>query len=346
MTTSSKPKVLRIGKVDFAQKKWDELSQIAEVVQCESKNREEFFQDLKTKYSDITSITRTFPSISETGRFDEELASHLPKSVKTLSHCGAGYDQIDVQPFSDRGIQVSNVTAPVEAPTADTAMFLVLAASRNFLQGRDPTVKGEWPAKGKSAGAPLGHDPEGKTVGILGMGGIGRAIRDRLKPFGYERMIYHNRSRLSKELEKDTEYVTLDELISESDIICISIPLNPKTTGLINKSTIEKMKDGVVIVNTARGAIINEADITQALKDGKIGAFGSDVFTKEPEVAQELLSLPNVVALPHMGTHTYEAIFNMESWVVANVESYFKTGEVKTIVPEQWSLDLKGEPLV
>ncbi|KAK6457303.1 alpha-ketoisocaproate reductase [Scheffersomyces xylosifermentans] len=347
MTTSSavKPKVLRLGKIEFAQAKWDEVAKVAEVIDCTSQNRDEFFEDLKTKYSDITNIARTFASVKQTGRFDEELASHLPPSVKSVSHNGAGYDQIDPEPFSKRNIQVSNVTIPVEAPTADTAVFLLLSTLRNYQIGHNLLVEGKWPI-GKCGGAPLGRLPESQVVGILGMGGIGRAIRDRLKPFGFQKIIYHNRSRLSKDLEQDTEYVSFDELISSSDIILISIPLNPKTHHSINKEVISKMKDGVILINTARGAIINEQELIVELKNGKVGSFGSDVFEFEPEVPKELYNLPNVVSLPHMGTHAFEAIKNMEEFVAENVLEYLYTGKVKTIVPEQYNLEIKAEPLV
>jgi gluconate 2-dehydrogenase len=333
--SSAMAKVLRLGKVEFAHDKWAQLAQKAQVVECTSKDRQQFFEDLKGKYSDITHITRTFASVAQTGRFDAELAANLPLLVKCIAHCGAGYDQIDVGPFSERKIQISNVTTPVEAPTADTAVFLVLAAMRNFQQGISLTLEGKWPSGGKCAGASLGHDPVGKTVGILGMGGIGRAIRDRLVPFGFKRTVYYNRSRLSPELEKLSEYVSFDELVQQSDVILISVPLNPHTRHLINGKVISSMKDGVVIVNTARGPIIDEAELVPHLKSGKVGAFGSDVFEHEPEVPSELLLLPNVVALPHMGTHTYESIKEMEEFVVENIELCMASGKVITLVPEQ-----------
>lgn len=340
MTISScKPKVLRIGKIDYAQAKWDQLSQIAEVIDCTSTTRDEFISDLHLKYNDITSIARTFASVETTGRFDEELASHMPSSLKSISHTGAGYDQIDIAPFTQRGIQVSNVTVPVEAPTADTALFLVLSCLRNYQEGHDILARGGWDEK-KCGGAKLGRSPEGKVVGILGMGGIGRAVRDRLKPFGFEKIIYHNRSQLKPELEAGAEYVTYDELLEQADIICLSVPLNAHTRHSINKETISKMKDGVILVNTSRGAVIDEKVLPELIKSGKIGAFGADVFELEPRVSPELYQLPNVVSLPHMGTHTYEAIKNMEEWVVANVESYIKTGKVKTIVPEQYNMSV------
>lgn len=345
MTTANLPKVLRLGEIAFGNKKWQEIKKIAEVIDCTSTNRKQFFEDLKTKYNNVSVITRTFYSAEYTGRFDEELASHLPSSVKAVCHTGAGYDQIDVEPFTKRGIQVSNVTTPVEAPTADTAIFLVLSALRNFQIGHNLAVAGKWPSD-KCGGAKLGHDPEGKTIGILGMGGIGRAIRDRLVPFNFSKIVYYNRTQLKPELEGCAEYVSFDDLISKSDVICISVPLNTHTRHLINNETISKMKDGVVIVNTARGAVIHEEQLYEHLKSGKIGAFGSDVFEFEPEVSPELLALPNCVSLPHMGTHTYEAVANMEEFVAENVDNFLKTGKVNTIVPEQYNMEINPVPLV
>ncbi|EEQ38401.1 putative glyoxylate reductase [Clavispora lusitaniae] len=340
-----KPKVLRLGPWDHSKKQWAELAKVADIIDCDSKNREQFIKDLQGKYSDVTNIARTFSSISQTGRFDAELVSKLPKSVLSVAHCGAGYDQVDPQALTDRNIQLSNVTTPVEAPTALTAVYLTLAAMRNFQAGHDAMVEGKWPSQ-KCAGAQVGWDPQGKIVGILGMGGIGRAIRDRLRPFGFEKIIYYNRSRLSADLEEDAEYVSLEELYSQSDVIMVSVPLNANTRHMIDADTISSMKDGVIIVNTARGAVIDEAAITEALKKGKVGAFGSDVFEHEPEVAEELRKMHNVVSLPHMGTHTYQAMENLEIWVVDNLRTYFETGKVKTIVPEQSKVDFGHSPML
>lgn len=341
---SQKAKVLRIGKVHYAQEKWSALADQVEVIECTSKTREEFFSDLATKYSDVTNITRTFHSTQQTGRFDAELISHLPESVKTVSHCGAGYDQVDPEPLTKRNIQLSNVTVPVEAPTADVAIYLILATLRNFQTGHN-LIK-QWPNKA-GGGARLGNSPESQIIGILGMGGIGRAIRDRLIPFGFKKIVYHNRTRLSPEIEGEhTEYVSYDDLISKSDIICISIPLNTQTKHSINNKVFQKMKDGVIIINTARGAIINEQDLINNLKSGKIGKFGGDVFENEPIVPHELIDLENSVTLPHMGTYTIEATRNMEEWVVKNVEEFLNTGKVLTVVPEQNKIDFNHQPLL
>ncbi|CAK9439717.1 uncharacterized protein LODBEIA_P38170 [Lodderomyces beijingensis] len=340
-----KPKVLRVGKIEYAHEIWQKISSLVEVVDCESANREEFLQDLAGKYKDVTNIVRTFASVAQTGRFDEELALHMPETLVSLSHTGAGYDQVDVEPFTKRGVQVSNVTVPVEAPTADTAVWLALSCLRNFQQGHELLMQGEW-LKKKSAGAKIGHSPEGKVVGIMGMGGIGKAIRDRLKPFGFEKIVYYNRNQLPADQEGGAEYVTKEELFKQADVIMISIPLNANTRHSINKESISQMKDGVILVNTARGAVIDESQLPELVKSGKIGAFGADVFEHEPQLAQELIELPNVVSLPHMGTYTYEATKNMEEWAAENVLSCLQTGKVKSIVSEQKNMQIDAKPLL
>lgn len=334
------PKVLQIGDWPFSESAWSRLSEVALVVKCDSKDREAFLNDLKGKYKDVTHIARTFASAKVTGRFDEEIAASLPKTVKAISHCGAGYDQVDVKPLTVRKIQLSNVTTPVENPTATTAIYLLLGALRNYQEGHDLLTAGNWEKK-SFAGAKIGHDPEGKVVGIIGMGGIGRAIRDRLVPFNFAKILYYNRTRLAPELEGGSEYVTLDTLLKESDIIMLSLPLNSNTRHFVNEATIEKMKKGVVLVNTARGAVIDEKALKEGLKLGHIGAIGSDVFENEPQTDPELIAMPNVVSLPHMGTYTEEAIRNMEEFTVENVRTHIETGVLMTVVPEQKGMNVE-----
>ena len=334
----SKPIVLCLGNSLFAQDAWKKLEEIAEGGTLpKGTSRATFFQlieDPASKFSKIEVITRTAGSVAQTGRFDEELARRLPKSVKAVCHNGAGYDQVDVKYFNDRHIQVSNTPDLVSNSTADDHVFLLLGALRNFSFGARNLLDGKWPQDGSAAGTPFGHDPEGKTVGVLGLGGIGGAIVSRLKPFGFKKFIYHNRSRLSPELENDCEYVSFDELLSQSDIISVNVPLNPKTVHLIDSKAFGKMKEGVVIVNTARGPVIDEAALKPALLSGKVFSFGTDVFENEPNIDFELAKLPNVVSLPHMGTHTMETLLQMEEIVISNVETFYKTGKVLTLVAE------------
>ncbi|CCH43089.1 Glyoxylate reductase [Wickerhamomyces ciferrii] len=336
---STKPIVLRLGTVRYAQEAWKELEKVATVIVSESKNREEFIKDLQTKYSQVQHITRTFDSANETGLFDKELIQHLPKSLISISHNGAGYDQISAPELIERKIQLSNVPEIVDNATADNHVFLLLGALRNFGHGRQNLLAGEWPSKGNASGAPIGHDPQGKVVGIVGLGGIGRTILKRLQPFGFEKFIYHNRNRLPEDLEGGAEYVSLDELLSTSDIISINIPLSPKTKHFFNEEKFSKMKKGVVIVNTARGGVIDETAFIKYLTNGTVRSAGLDVLENEPNVNKELISLPNVLALPHMGTHTVETVKAMEEHVVKNVENVIKTGKVISLVPEHKNID-------
>lgn len=326
----TKQKILLCGKIHHAHKELEQLKQEYEVIVPTSKDRKEFIHDLDTKYTDFEVIYRTFSSYEYTGQFDEELMSHMPKTLKAIANFGAGYDQLDVPALTKRHVQLANTPSAVDRGTADTAIYLLLGALRNFAFGSHQLRQGKW-----LQDVSLGHDPVGKVLGIVGMGGIGRTFRDRVLPFEFKKIIYYNRSRLSPELEKGAEYVSLDQLYAESDVISLNLPLSPETRYLINKDTIAKMKDGVVIINTARGPVINEEDLVEGLKSGKIGSVGLDVFENEPEIHPYLLKDPKALLLPHMGTHSYESRYDMEALGLKNVKSVLETGKVITLVNDQ-----------
>jgi gluconate 2-dehydrogenase len=338
--STAKPlSVLRLGPTRFAQEAWTELINKYEIniVETNSSCRDEFIDELKSgKYSNVDYITRTFESYKQTGFLDKELLKLIKENtkIKAISHNGAGYDQVDAIECGKLGIQLFNVPNLVDNATADTAVYLLIGAMRNFQLSSENLKKELWKTK-KCAETPIGNDPEGKVLGILGMGGIGRTIRDRLLPFGFKKILYHNRNQLSENIENGAIYCkTVKELFKESDVLSISIPLNKNTKHLINENTINQMKDGVIIINTARGPIVDESALKVALKSGKVKAFGSDVWENEPNVDMELINLPNVTSLPHMGTHTMETMKAMEEFVVKNVEEYVNTGRVLSIVPE------------
>lgn len=335
----SKPIVLRLGgEVEYTSKEWKELD--AEVIDLESNNREEFINDLKTKYANVQYMTRTFTSVNKTGLIDKELIEHFPKSLVAICHNGAGYDQVDPVALSAKGIQLANVPAAVDNSTADTHVYLLLGALRNFNAGHQGLINGEWKTK-FVAGAPVAHDPKGKVVGIVGLGGIGKNILNKLKPFGFKKFIYYNRKRLPVEEENGAEYVSFDELLATSDVISINIPLNKNTFHLFNDEVFAKTKKGVVIVNTARGSVIDEEALFKYLTNGHIRSAGLDVLENEPNVNLDLVRLPNVLALPHMGTHTHETKEEMELIVLDNVKKLIETGKVLNLVPEQVGVEFK-----
>lgn len=237
-----------------------------------------------------------------TGLFDPELVAALPKSIKFIIHNGAGYDQIDTKACSENGILVSNTPQAVDSATADVAMFLLLGAMRKAWIGQSAIRVGDF--RGRT---PLGHDPEGKTLGVLGMGGIGSALAKRAVAFGM-RVQYHNRKPVPDvETAIPAKYVELDELLSTSDVISIHLPLNEATRHFIGKERLRKMKKGVTIVNTARGAIIDEEALVEVLEqDDHIWSVGLDVYEDEPKVHPKLLANENVMLTPHIGTVTSE----------------------------------------
>ncbi|KAL7919233.1 D-isomer specific 2-hydroxyacid dehydrogenase [Trichoderma austrokoningii] len=334
-STSQKPGVLMLGIVHHAKAEFEKLSEVADVVQVTTGTRDEFIRDCDNgKYDNVVAISRTYDSVKITGRFDAELVSHLPSSIKFISHNGAGYDQIDIQPCTDKKISVSNTPKAVDAATANTAIFLILGALRRAWIPQLALREGKW--RGES---PLGRDPHTLTLGILGMGGIGTATAKRAAALGFK-LQYHNRKPVdgldrqfaSNEVPK---YVSFEELLQSSDVISVHLPLGPATQGLIGKKELSSMKDGVIIVNTARGAIIDEEALAESLESGKVWSVGLDVFEQEPKINPKLVSHPGAVLLPHIGTATIDTQKEMEILVIDNVKSAITQGKFLTLVPEQ-----------
>jgi len=278
----------------------------------------------------------------------------LPKSLKYICHNGAGYDNIDVEACTARDIQVSSTPVAVNNATADITIFLLIGALRSMHGPYAACREGNW----RGSNFVPGTDPEDKILGIIGMGGIGQAVAHRARAFGMK-IQYFNRSRLSPELEKGAKYVGFDELLSTSDVVSLNCSLTAETTKLIGKKEFEKMKKGAVLVNTARGKLIDEAALVEALKGGNLKAAGLDVYENEPEINKGLYDAPNVFMTPHIGTGTTDtqvrdalstwqpvilSVGNanslqakMELLVLENIKSALETGKLVTQVGEQIS---------
>ncbi|KAF7716904.1 Uncharacterized protein PECH_000705 [Penicillium ucsense] len=329
-----KPKVLFLGSVNFAKDAYESLNQTVELVKPAAKNREQFIEECRRgTFDDIRVAYRDFFSSRITGLVDQELIDALPRSLRFMASCGAGYDQLDIDACSARNppLLVSNTPTAVDDATADANMFLILGALRNFNSGMHSLRQGKW------LGQPIpsfGRDPGGKTLGILGMGGIGRNLKAKAEAFGMK-VIYHNRRQLSDELAAGAQYVTFDDLMSSSDVLSLNLPLNKNTRHIISTAEFAKMKDGVVVVNTARGAVMDEAALVQALESGKVFSAGLDVFENEPEIHPGLLHNQRVILVPHMGTWTTETLTAMETWAIDNVTQALTKGTLKSPVPEQ-----------
>ena len=223
---------------------------------------------------------------------------------------GAGYDKIDIQAARDNGVGVAIASGMNADPVAELVVFLILAVYRRF-RYLDETIRaGRWVKSEMRAKA---RSLSGKTVGIVGFGAIGRAVSRRVQAFD-ARVMYHNRVRLSEQEESrlNVTYCTLDELIERADVLSLHLPLTPQTRGLVCAAKISKMKSDAIIINTARGELIVEDDLVEALRCGRIMGAGLDVFAGEPiSVNNALLALDNVVLTPHIGGAVLDNVRNM-----------------------------------
>ena len=259
---------------------------------------------------------------------DADLISKLPESVKLIATISAGTQHIDISAATKRGIQVSNTPGVVAEDTADLTIGLMIAVCRRLVDLDDVVRSGNW--RGFKVNDPLcGLRVWGKTVGIIGLGGIGKAVARRVRAFQMP-VLYHNRNRdLAAEKELGARYCPeLYELLSLSDIVSIHCPLTAETHHIIDDEALRAMKPTSVLINAARGGVIDEEALIRALQNGEISGAGLDVYKNEPEVNSSLM-MKNVVLSPHVGTATTEARDDMGFRVIENIEVFLETGTPK-----------------
>ena len=259
---------------------------------------------------------------------DADLISKLPESVKLIATISAGTQHIDISAATKRGIQVSNTPGVVAEDTADLTIGLMIAVCRRLVDLDDVVRSGNW--QGFKVNDPLcGLRVWGKTVGIIGLGSIGKAVARRVRAFQMP-VLYHNRNRdLAAEKELGARYCPeLYELLSLSDIVSIHCPLTAETHHIIDDEALRAMKPTSVLINAARGGVIDEEALIRALQNGEISGAGLDVYKNEPEVNSSLM-MKNVVLSPHVGTATTEARDDMGFRVIENIEVFLETGTPK-----------------
>jgi glyoxylate reductase len=241
---------------------------------------------------------------------DDALLDRLP-SLRLVASYGVGYDNVDADACRLRGVAVTNTPGVLDAATADLTIALMLAVRRRVVEGDALVRAGRW-GTSWSESPFLGRDLSGSTLGIVGLGRIGAAVATRAAAFDM-RVLFHRRSHTD-----DPRYRELDELLRETDVVSLHTPLTPETKGLISRERLALIRDGATLVNTARGAIVDEDALVDELASGRISA-GLDVFVHEPQVPTALLTLPNVVLTPHIGSATVETRAAMTRIVVGNV---------------------------
>ncbi len=254
---------------------------------------------------------------------NKELIDHAPK-LRLIANYAVGYNNIDVAYAIEKGLTVANTPDPVTAPTANIALGLLLDAARRITEcDRKLRTLGKKMKVGvlENLGAPV----TGQTLGIIGMGRIGKALAKRANAMGME-VIYHNRHQLyiEEETKLNVTYVTKEELLAKADFVSLNAPYTPETYHIIGEEELRRMKRSAILINTARGPLVDEHALVKALREGEIRAAGLDVFEFGDYPLPELLELDNVVLTPHIGTQTLETRIIMAKAVCDNVIGFLE----------------------
>lgn len=264
---------------------------------------------------EIKDVDGLFCLLTET--IDEQLIKMAPR-LKVISNMAVGYNNIDIAAANLRGIMVTNTPGILTETTADLTFALMMATARRITEASDYLRKGKW-----STWSPMlltGQDVHGATLGIIGMGRIGEAVAKRAVGFDMN-ILYYNRSR-KPEVEENfgARYVDMNSLLRESDFVCVLVPYSEETVNLIDRSELAQMKRTSILINTSRGGIVNESALYDSLVDGTIWAAGLDVFSQEPMVMDHpLLTLPNVVTIPHIGSASIKTRLGMAQLAAHNL---------------------------
>ena len=264
-----------------------------------------------------------------TDKLDAETINQLPDSVKIISNFAVGFGNIDLEAAKKRGIAVTNTPDVLTDATAEIGVLLILGACRRASEGIEKAREGGWVW---SADLLIGKQLTGTRLGILGMGRIGQKIAKIAKSLG---MIihYHNRSKLSEEKEQGATYHdNLNDLMKVSDVLSVCCPASKETINLINKDTLELLPKGAVVTNVARGDIIEDEALIDALERRKVYAVGLDVYKNEPNLNPGYLKHKSAFILPHLGSATKETRTAMANLAIDNIDEFFKTGGCKNKV--------------
>ncbi len=257
-----------------------------------------------------------------TDRIDKGVLAQAGQKLRLIASFGTGVDHIDLATARERGITVTNTPGVLTEDTADMTMALILAVSRRLSEGERLMRSGNWTGWGPTT--MLGHRIWGKRLGIIGMGRIGQALARRAKGFGLS-VHYHNRKRVHPDVEQELEatyWESLDQMLAHMDVVSVNCPHTPGTYHLLSARRLKLLKPHAIVVNTARGEVIDENALTRMLVTKEIAGAGLDVFEHEPAVNPKLMSLDNVVLLPHMGSATIEGRIDMGEKVIINIKTF------------------------
>jgi glyoxylate reductase len=303
------------------------LPDVVETRMCELFDARLNLDDKPMSQHDLAEAVRIAEVIvpTVTDRIDAAVIGAAGEQLKLIANFGTGVDNIDVTAAAARGITVTNTPGVLTEDTADMTMALILAVARRLVEGARIIPAGEW--TGWAPTWMLGRRITGKHLGIVGMGRIGQAVARRAKAFGLQ-IHYHNRRHVAAAIEEALEatyWESLDQMLARMDIVSVNCPHTPATYHLLSARRLKYLHPHAIIINTARGEIIDENALTRMLEAGELAGAGLDVFEHEPAVSQKLIKLANagkVTLLPHMGSATAEGRVDMGEKVVINVKTF------------------------
>jgi len=260
------------------------------------------------------------PTLSD--NLDAETLTKAGNQLKLISNYGSGYDHIDIEAAKTHGIMVTNTPGLLSEDSADMTLALILTVMRRFKEGSAALQSGDW--QGWAPSAFLGTSIGGKTLAIIGMGRVGMAVARRANAFGMK-VVYHNRKPVHPEIERnlDATFVEkLEDMLPMADVLSLNCPKTPQTHHLINAKRLKLLKPTAFLINTARGEVIDEAALIDALEHDRLAGAGLDVFEKGSEVNPRLCGRDNVMLLPHMASATKEARVDMGERVILNIKTF------------------------
>jgi glyoxylate reductase len=271
----------------------------------------------------------------------DERVLNAGKNLKVVANLAVGYDNIDLTTASKNGIAICNTPDVLTDTTADLTFGLLMAAARRIVESAEFVKEGKW--QSWSPYLLAGQDIHHKTLGIVGMGKIGETVAKRATGFDMD-ILYYNRTRKPEvEQQLGVVYTSFDELVTKSDFIVCLTPLTPETKNMFTREVFQKMKRSTIFINAARGAVVDEQALYEALLAGEIAGSGLDVFQKEPINADHpLLKLSNVVALPHIGSSSMETRTIMIQLCIDNIMAILEGKEPKTLVNKDWRPLVRG----
>ena len=283
-------------------------------------------KDKPYPYEELIKLVNNYDGLISTSfdKLDKNFFDSLTGRLKVIGHVGVGYDNINTQSAKEKNIKISNTPNVLNDAVAEITILLILASSRRIGEAYNLVKTNTWKDhRPDITKLMVGNEITGKTLGIIGMGRIGQIVADRARAFNMK-IIYFNRNKLSKDLEKDAAYYSdLKSMLPNCDYVSLHTPATPETKNIINSETLKLFPKHSVFINTSRGSTVDDDALIEALKNKKIYGAGLDVFNNEPNLDKRYLELDNCFVLPHVGSATHETRLAMSMLAVNNLKCFF-----------------------